>query len=487
MTALFGRLDLDRRERSSTVGRGVRSVASVAVQGSVRFVYSVLIGRLLGSTVLAAVNSAISLALFVSLLWPTATGTASSKFIARAQGEQDHARAARIASHLGGVTIVSSLALAAGAALFAFLVQFPGDVLAAVLVAALVFAWSCYTFVRSVYFAVGQIGRALAWDILSAVIAIGLLVGVIVARWNAVLLLPITIGYLCYAVAGWPRRARGAALPGELRSEIRHFTLWTILGTLASTGFLQLTMVIAHGVGTGVQAGMYAAALTLATPASMLARSLSLLLFPAMAKATGRRDLEAVRRQTDLSTRGLVVVMGAIFAAIILLSGPIVRIVYGAKFAGAGEILPILLTASLLVTVNVGSVNALSTTTSSGVRIPALLSVIGFVLGLAAMPLLVPPLGVVGVAWSYLIGTVVIGFGPVVVVWRQERLRWLGLWTRFAAGAVLVVLLALGADALGWGLWADLLAVVVFTAGWALLMLPELRHFRSLLRPPTPA
>lgn len=479
----FGRLDLNHSENTSFARKGVLSTASVGVQGIVRFAYSVIIGRVLTPAILSATNSAISLALFISLLWPTATSTAATKFIARSQGAGDHDLAARVASHLARVTTVAAVALAIPAGLFSFFFQARGDLVTAVLVMVLVIAWAGYTYVRGAYFAVGQIGRALVWDTISASVSVGLLVGVVMLRWDAVLLLPITVGYLLYAIIGWPRRPANPGLERDLAREINSFTAWTVIGTLASTGFLQLTMVVAHAVGPGNASGMYAAALTLATPASMLARSFSLLLFPSMAKATGQSDFESVRRQTDLATRALIVVMGAIFGTIALLSAPIVRVVYGQKYADAATILPILLVAALLVTLNVGAVNALSTSTSTGVRIPAILSVAGMVLGLVAMVVLIPLTGVIGVAWSYLVGTAIIGFGPIVVVWRQEGLRWSGLWLRFLVGALVAVLLAVAAKALEWGYLGDILATAAFLLVWGGLMYPDLGVLNSVRKP----
>lgn len=483
MSRWYGRLDLSHTETAGMARRGLLSTASVGVQGLVRFAYSVIIGRTLGPILLSATNSAISLALLVSLLWPTATSSAATKFIARSQGENDHDLAARVASHLGRVTALSALIFAVPAALFSYFFQARFDLLTSLLVVLLVIAWSGYTFVRGVYFAVGQIGRALVWDVTSAVIAIALLVAVVLLGFNGILLLPIALGYLTYAVVGWPRRPADPSLPLDFRREMNGFTAWTVVGTLASTGFLQLTMLVAQAVGTGNASGMYAAALTLATPASMLARSFSLLLFPSMAKATGRKDLDSVRRQTDLSTRGLVVVMGAVFGSLILFSAPIIRVVYGQKFADAGDILPILLAASLLVTLNVGAVNSLSSSTRSGVRIPALLSAIGMVVGLIAMAALIPTLGVNGVAWAYLIGTSVIGFGPLVVVWRRSSMVWAALWLRFACGVVVVLALIFAVDHIGWGYFGDAAAVIVFLAVWLLLMRPHLRVLNSVRKP----
>ncbi len=483
MSSWLGRVDIAHDEKTSLANKGLLSTISVTVQGLIRTVYSILIGNLLTPALLAAVNSAISLALFMSLLWPNATSAAATKFIARSRGSGDSGQAAAIAAHLARVTAVTAGLLAVPAGAFSYLFQARNDLATAVLVMLLVIAYSGYTFVRGIYFAIGQINRSVAWDVITAVVAIGLLVGVIWAGWTALLLAPLTVGYLIYAIAGWPRRHRGDRLPHPLRQEMNGFTAWTLVGTLASTGFLQLTMIIAQGVGHGTEAGMYAAALTLATPTSMLARSLSLVLFPAMAHATGRGDLAAVRRQTDLATRGLVVVMGGAFAALILNSQLIIDLFWGARYADAVGILPILLIASLLVTLNVGAVNSLSTTTSSGVRIPALLSVVGMAVGLTTMALLIPRLGVTGVAWGYLAGTVVTGFGPIVFIWVQDRMPWGGLWLRAALGAIALVLISIGRDGLGWGLAGDVLATVAFALVWAALMWPYLGMLNSVRKP----
>lgn len=476
------RLDLDRDEPTGIIGRGALSTVGVLVQGLVRFVYSVLIGRLLTPALLAATNSAISLALFTSLLWPTATATAATKFVARANASQTPADVHGIARHLALVSAGSALALAVGAGVFSWLVLDPGDLLSALLVGLLVVAWAMYSFVRGLHFAVRQVGRATLWDTISAVLAISLLVVVIWLDATALLLLPLTIGYAVYAIAGIPRGAPRTRLSRELRREMNGFTAWTALGTLASTGLLQLSMVIAGSVGTPDAAGAYAAALTLATPASMVARSLSLVLFPSMASASGRADHASVRRQTDLTTRGLVALMGVIFGVLVVAAQPVVLLVFGARYLDAQPILMVLLAASLLVTINVACVNSLSAATQHGVRVPALLSAVGMVIGLVVMWALSPALDVLGVAFGYLAGAILIGLGPIAYVWRTQRMHWGGLALRAALGtavaAASVWILAV-VDVSPW--WA-LAAAAVFAVVWLLLMLPEVRVINSLRR-----
>ena len=478
------RFDLDRPEERGFARRGALSVAGVAIQGLVRFVYSVLIGRLLTPALLASTNSAISLALFTSLLWPTATAAAATKFVARARGAGDEAAVHAVARHLALVSITAAVPLGLGAGAFSWWVLAPGDAVQAGLVAALVVAWSMYSYVRGLHFAVHQVGRATVWDAIAAGTAIVLLVGVIATGATALLLLPLTIGYALYAIAGIPRRHPDhPRVSRGLRREMLGFTGWTTLGTLASTGLLQLSMVIADAAGTPQAAGAYAAALTLATPASMLARSLSLVLFPTMAQATGRADHESVRRQADIVTRGLVAVMGAVFGVLAVAAEPIVLLIFGPRYADAQAPLVILLAAVFLVTVNVGAVNALSAGSRAGVRIPALLSAVGMGIGLAVTWLLLPRLDVLGVALGYLSGAVVIGLGPVVWVWTADRMRWAGTVLRALVGVAAATGLIVLLESTDAGAWWSVLAAAAFLLVWGILMVPEVRMVDSLRRP----
>ena len=97
--------------------RGGLSTVGVVLQGLVRFLFSVVVGNAFGKVVLGAANSAISLALFASLLQPQAAASAATKFVARARGRGDVALADAITAHLMRRTSLAAalLGLAAGA------------------------------------------------------------------------------------------------------------------------------------------------------------------------------------------------------------------------------------------------------------------------------------------------------------------------------------------------------------------------------------
>ena len=131
------------------------------------------------------------------------------------------------------------------------------------------------------------------------------------------------------------------------------FVLLGVVGTLASAGFLQLSNVLARAANSPHDAGLYAAALSLATPASLLSRSFSLVLFPSMSEAHGRDDQASLRAQTDLGTRALVLVMvGAFGVDRAPEPAAAAAALQRRSSEAAGVVLPIMLVAVLLGTVD---------------------------------------------------------------------------------------------------------------------------------------
>jgi putative peptidoglycan lipid II flippase len=479
----FGRVDLDTEDQPAMVKRSVLSTASVGLQGILRFLYSVLIGRWLGPAVLATTNGAIAVAQIASLAYPIASGNAAVKFIARARGRGDLELAWSSAAYLSRGALIAAALVAAPTGVIVYTIVASHSIPLAVTGGLLAFTLSAYSFVRGVYFSAGLVSRVAGWDVITLVVGLGLLLVFLALGWTELVLLPLALGYGLYAIAGWPRRPKGRGrtpLPHALRHEMNAFILWGSLSALATSGFIQLTMVIANWVGTGDEAGWYAAALSIATPASLLSSVLSLVLFPTMAHASGRDDDGSMVRQADLSTRGLVFALGAVFGVLAILAEPLLSIVYGPGFTEGATDLRILLAASLAVTLSAGTVTLLQAGGRSSVRLASLLSAGGVALGLIAMTALVPFASTTGVALGYLVGALVSGFGPILVVWRRYGMPWFWLWIRFAAGVACAALIIVAAEAFDWPLLGILVASVAYVAVWAALMTPEIRMLTSM-------
>lgn len=478
---MLQRVRLDSATTVSMARRGVLSTVGVVVQGVTRFITNVLIGRIGGPTVLGSVASAISTAQLFALLWPTTTGSAASKFIAQARGKGAPAEAAAVAAHLAKRTIQSGLALSILSVPVWTLIDH-GGLAGAGTVAALIIGYSGYSFTRGLQFGAGQVPRATAWDLATSALGMmGVLALLIVGVRGIMVVLPLAAAYVLFALAGWPWGVHGRPAPA-LRREIDGFVALGVVGTVASAGFLQLSMIVARLSDGAASAGQYAAALTLATPASLFAMSFSLVLFPSMAEAWGRGDVEGFNRQTDRATRALVMTMTAVFGSMALCSPLIVSVVWGQRYSHAATLLPILLLAVLANTIGVACTNALTSRSHRGMVTSTVASLIGMAVGALSWAVLAPEWGTLGVAIGYLCGTMVIAAIPIVIVWRRDGHRWAGLALRLAAGLTLIVALLIAERTFSTSLWLEPVIALAFVGGWLVLMGEDAKAILALAR-----
>jgi putative peptidoglycan lipid II flippase len=481
--SVFRPLQLDKPSQISLVQGGALSTTGLLAQGFLRFATAWLVGRLAGPEAFGVVATAIAVATLLALLWPTTTGSAASKYIARARGAGNSPEMLSTARHLALRTVQTSLLLAAASIPVWVLIDH-GTVAGALCVAAMTIAYSGYSFTRGVQFGAGQVPRATAWDLISVTVGLGALAAVLVAGVRGpALVLPLALGYAVYALAGWPHGVRGR--PDAVhRRELDAFVALGAAGSIASTGFLQLSQITARLTSGLHDAGQYAAALNLATPASMLAASLSLVLFPSLAEAWGRGVHAGLRAQTDRATRTLAAVMVGIFGCLILCSRFVVAVIWGQKYADAATVLPVLVLAVLATNLAVASVNALTTTSRKGMRITTGASLLGMAVGVVVWLVLGDRLGILGVALGYLAGTVVIAAIPITIVWRRDHHRWAGLFLRVLVALLAVGALSLAGRAADLPLWLEPLLAAVFLTGWVLASrrdLPRIPGFPSPL------
>ena len=428
---------LDEPTGTSLARGGALSTIGLLAQGVLRFATAFFVGHIAGKSELGVVASAIATATILALLWPTPTGSAASKFLARARGEGNSAEIKSIAAHLRRRAIQTAVLLGL-VSLPAWVLIDNGSWAGAVSVGALTIAYSGYSFTRGVQFGAGQVPRATAWDLTSVVLGLGGLLALLLAGVRGpALVLPLVLAYGLYALAGLPYGASGRPAR-QRRRELDGFVALGAVGTLASTGFLQLSQIAAKLVGGDADAGQYAAALNLATPASMLAASLSLVLLPSLAEAWGRGDHAAFHAQTNSATRALAVVMVAIFGSIIVCSRLLIEVIWGESYAAAQNVLPLLVVAVLATNLGVGSVNALTTRSQGGMLVTTGASVLGMIVGVTMWLVVAPGMGIVGVAMGYLSGTVVIAAIPIGVAWRTGGHKWSLLFGKVVLGLSVV-------------------------------------------------
>ncbi|PRX47764.1 putative peptidoglycan lipid II flippase [Prauserella shujinwangii] len=465
---MFGPVRLDQPTGTSLARGGALSTVGLLAQGVLRFLTAFLVGHLAGQSQLGIVASAIATATTLSLLWPTTTGSAASKFLARARGAGNADDIRATAAHLRSRMLQSGLVLGLVSVPVWILID-EGSWQGALSVAALTLAYSGYSFTRGVQFGAGQVPRAIAWDLVTVALGLaGLAAALVVGVRGPALVLPLVVTYGLYAVAGWPYGGSGKP-DRERRRELDGFVALGAAGTLASTGFLQLSQISAKLTAGNAAAGQYAAALNLATPASMLAASLSLVLLPSLSEAWGRSDHEGFRAQTDRATRALAVVMVAIFGSIIVCSRLLVDIVWGDGYPTTRDVLPVLVLAVLATNLGIGSVNALTTRSQRGMLVTTGASLLGMAVGGAFWLTVAPGLGITGVAVGYLCGTVVIAAIPVTVVWRVDGHRWAALFAKVAVGLAVVGGIVVAQRLAELPVLLDPALALAFLVGWWLL------------------
>jgi putative peptidoglycan lipid II flippase len=161
--------------------------------------------------------------------------------------------------------------------------------------------------------------------------------------------------------------------------------------------------------------------------------------------------------------------MVAIFGSIIVCSRLIVAIIWGSRFAGAENILPILVLAVLATNLGLGSVNALTTRSQRGMLVTTASSLSGMVVGAVIWVLAAPTFGLAAVALGYVCGTVVIAGIPIAVVWRKDEHKWGLLFGKVLLGLVVVGVIVGAQHLAHLPLALDPVFAVAFLAVWWLV------------------
>ena len=374
----------DASAPASMVSSAVLSTVGIGVQGVSRLAYTVLIGRAFGTEALGHASALLSLSIFVALLWPTAAGNTVSRFIALAL----HRRVsdARLIVLFNRSLLVSSAVLAVATVPVAL--SLGNGLVTAILAAWLVVGYGAYAYCRGVQLGYHRARRVAVWDTAGSMLSLGLLVAVCLGQAGHLVLLPLALGYTVFAVACRPR-GNGLTDDGALHDEDEdederaalRFAAWNVVAGLTTNGLLQLAMIAAQVFAPGTGAGVYAAAFTLATPASMLGQAVSQIIIPAFAHRNGQVSLR--QRGPVLLLVSFTAVFAVVFGALAALAPVYLPLFYPAEAPSAVPLLQTLIVGVFVFTVAlIPSALLLSAGRSRAV---ALSSIAGFVVGVAVM------------------------------------------------------------------------------------------------------
>ena len=462
--------------------RAALSTYATAVQGLARLLYGVLIGHLGSRELLGQTNTSLSLSVLASQLWGAPASAAGTRFVA-ARATLGEAEAAEVvARHIAirstRITLVLPTAVALTGSLW--LGFSAAHTIGTVVLA---FTYSMYSTLRGIQYGALRFRHVAVWDTIAGGVALVAVTVVLTLDLTAFALLPLALGYALFAVVSWPARVSGR-VDAALRRQIDHFVMFGAVSGLASGGLLQFSQLAAHAYAGPGEAGDFAAALTLATPASMLSLALGTVLVPPLVAAAGRGDRAAVHAQSDAIARRLTAIFVGLFGVLVIVSPLAIAVVWGEEYSAAAAVLPILLVAVMLASIALGAATTLVSTRVRGPRAVALVNLSGLVVSLAVWPFLAPSHGTVGVALGYLVGSGLASLGMLATVWWVERHHWLDLAAKLVGGTAVVLGLAQLARQVDGipGALAQLGAAAAFAVAWLLLNRHEVAALWATLR-----
>jgi O-antigen/teichoic acid export membrane protein len=380
------------------------STGGIIVQGVSRLVFTIGVGRAFGSETLGETSALMSLAIFAALFWPTPAGNTASRLLALALHRGDSDRA--VLRLLGRTFWLSCLVL--GVAAVPVGIALGAELVPSLFGAWLVVGYAGYAYARSAQLGRHRATRVALWDAVSSFATLAALLGVVVAGVPAVALLPMALGYTVFAIALWPRARREGA--EQTTDGLLAFAGWNVVAGLASNGLLQIMMLAAQVYNPGHEAGLFATAFSLATPASMLGQAASQVIIPAFAHRTRSdaplRSSAAMKLLFGFSGLALVA-----FGALALLAPWIVPLLYGRDFVDAVPLLQLMLIGVFVFTVALIPSALLLANGHS--RAVALSSSVGFVVGLVVILVLGPGIGMYAGIVGFTVGS---GIGLVALL-----------------------------------------------------------------------
>lgn len=310
--------------KSRLIINTIIATSGVLAQGAARFAVTMLIGRFFPDR-LGETSSILSLSQYVTLFWPAPAGVAATRFLGAYKGSEQYS---------GIVSLLrrSVWLFTAGATLVTVPVAFffSQDLVTAIFSGLFVAAFGAYLFTRGALVGNNQVPKSTLLDVVSSVITLGLLLGVLQLGLSSLLLLPLAVGFALYAWLAWPRHPR-AGLDAATRTEVLAFTRHNIFGMIAAGGLLPATMILVQVLARD-SSDLFAAALTLATPANLLAQSITQVLIPFFASTVGTEPHH--RRRTGLQLFLLsVAAFAVIFLTLIFLGPWLLDIVFPGKFS----------------------------------------------------------------------------------------------------------------------------------------------------------
>lgn len=443
---------------------------ATGTQGAARFVTSWLVGRLGGVLALGTMMSGFATAQLLAILGPMPAGTAASKF-----GSAEKASSGSDSKYIGAtfhvaVRVLQVLPLLCVISVVIAVFGYGTPFFESLCVAASLVGISAAALGKGILYGQRRIPLATSVELLLAAASVaGLLVLLLMGVRGLYLLLPLAIAQLIFlpVILAFVERSRAAK---EIRVEIDRFILYGAVGSLASAGFLHLTLICVRIIGGGDEAGFFSGAVAVSSPILMVTSTFSLVFYPRLSQSWASKDLESYRNITDRFTRTIAALVFFPLAMLLVFSAEFSLLVWGSEFTETGRLLPFIVMAVLFKGLTAVAVASLTAGPKWGMKLSARSSVVGAVVGLSLVLPLSMEFDATGGAIGYLVGSLIVAIVPFVAVWKHGKYAWRSLALRYFAGIVAILIVFYSKTFTG--VWVSLFLLIGVSLA---VLLPDLK------------
>ncbi|MCT2140671.1 lipopolysaccharide biosynthesis protein [Dietzia cinnamea] len=405
--------------------RGKYNIIGTGAQGLVRFGVNAAIGRLGGPELLGNTAAAMSAAQVAVLFWPSSSGSAASKFVARSRGAHRIDEAVGVAGFVHRNNALATLLISIAAGLIWQGFGTGTDLESLFAVVALTVGFSLYTVGRGTQLGSGNERTAAILDVSTSAVALtGTVALLLLIGPSYFSLIPLALSYLIYGVLSLPPSGRKTPrVAKELKAEVNRFIVVAALGTLASAGFVQAAVIVTRRFAGATDAGNYAAAMTLVSPITLLAGTLAMSLFPSFSETWGSREEARFWATVDGVFRKLAL-YGTIGFSVYIAASPFVsKVVWGEQYAETQTILPIILAGYFFYTLAIPCTASLTSASNRGTLVAALASFSGATAG-SAFWALSGAHSATAVSIGLFVGLFTTAILPIAVIVWTGRMNW---------------------------------------------------------------
>lgn len=411
--------------KETTLRAMMFSAIAFALIGFSKILFNMIISRSFGQEsmiILGMANIAVSFALLISMACSTGFSNAINKFMSDCLSRKDEAGARNV---FDGI-LIRNLVVILPISLFILIfhdkvaVVLGIDNVYLLLAIAIAITSSFYYILRATMYSLNDTKRYLLLEFISNMIFFFILTISILLSLPAYTICSFFAMYLIFIILS--AREIGTKLhrsKNDKKKSIKGIEIYaglTTIGTILSVSIIYLANIYTGASLGADDAALFAAAFSTASMLLMIPNVMSMVLLPRMSFLWGKMDIRGISARILFWTKSLIIICGIIIVPFAFLGREILSLLFGNEYSVAHLTMVILLIGILFQTISRPSNIAL--VSAKYIHIPALISIISFIVAISMWLITVPYFGINGVALGFLSAAVINSLGSMIFAER---------------------------------------------------------------------